>query len=648
MNKQDLIQKIKDVAGLSSRERSTIIELINTNQRYGLIWEEKPEKVEELLRQNLPILSENTGKIILGSGLSLIEQNRTNDLFESNSDDNYQISIPNHILIEGDNLHGLTALSFTHENKIDIIYIDPPYNTGNKEDFLYNDHYVDKEDTFRHSKWLSFMSKRLSIAHSLLKEDGVIFCSIGDDEVSQLILLFNKIFTEQNKLGVIARVAKTAGDKGSYFAPSKDYILAYAKNKTLLPDFKDSVDESLFKKIETEGNKKGEKYRDDVALYQASLDTRPNQRYYIQCPDGSYVLPPGETFPNEKKDGAKAVPIDGDGVWRWSREEGFETNKHLIVFKRTKKSPLLDEHGNRAKWNLYTKSYLNDRSEKGASPRDYLDSFINRKGADFIKLYDINFKYSKPLELIQHLIKITNKSSNITVLDFFAGSGSTLHAVMKLNDSDKGKRICILITNNENNICEEVTYPRCLRTITPYTNSKGQLMPYFPNNNLRYYKTNFVPSQNSETNKRLLTKASIDLLCIKEDCYTDITELNNFNATQCKIFSNNKNKYLIVVFHNRQQLQVYEKIIAFIKSLQHLVEKVKLYGFSPEKETLAEDFFQVADKVEVVPLPAAIYNAYRQTFKTIKLEKKHPIQTGEIDAQVQEDVTLLITEQDQQ
>ena len=163
------------------------------------MWEDKPEEVEEQLRENLPVLKEVKDKAII------------------NGEEH-----PNHILIEGDNLHALTALTFTHEGKIDVIYIDPPYNTGSKEDFIYNDHYVDKEDTFRHSKWLSFMHRRLKLAKVLLKEDGVIFCSIGDDEISQLTLLFNEVFTENNKLGIIARVAKTSGDKGSYFAPSKD------------------------------------------------------------------------------------------------------------------------------------------------------------------------------------------------------------------------------------------------------------------------------------------------------------------------------------------------------------------------------------------------------------------------------------------
>ncbi len=447
------------------------------------------------------------------------------------------------------------------------------------------------------------MHRRLKIAKTLLKEDGVIFCSIGDDEISQLTMLFNEVFTENNKLGVIARVAKTAGDKGSYFAPSKDYVIAFTKNKTLLSDFKDGVDESLFKKIETEGSRFGEKYRDDVAFYQSSLDPLRgcvNQRYFVQAPDGSLLLPPGNVFPNEKTDGSKLPPLTAeDKVWRWSVDT-YLKQKELLVFKQTKKSPLLDENGNRAKYNIYTKSYLNDRSEKGASPRDYLDQFINRKGADLIKQYDIDFSYSKPFELIQHLLKITNKSNDITVLDFFAGSGTALHSVMSLNEIDKGTRTCIISTNNENNICDEVTYPRCERTINPYTNKKGKEMPRFPNNNLRYYKSEFVSRETSLNNKRELTFLATELLCIKEDCYNE----ENIAIKDAKLFVNKKVS-LLVLFDDH----IIPDAIEFIKSYEG--PKIKVYVFSIGSDPYTEDFTEVLDKIELCALPDAIYKAYQ-------------------------------------
>ena len=135
MDKTALKHKIQTLEGLTNEEKSALLELLNKDKKYGLVWENKPEDVEERLRDHLPVLEEVKSRAIL-----------------SDSPD-----APNHILIEGDNLEALTALSYTHEGKIDVIYIDPPYNTGNK-DFTYNDDYVDKEDGFRHSKWLSFVS----------------------------------------------------------------------------------------------------------------------------------------------------------------------------------------------------------------------------------------------------------------------------------------------------------------------------------------------------------------------------------------------------------------------------------------------------------------------------------------------------------
>ena len=153
MNKQELIKKIKKISDISDKEKSYLIDLVNTKKKYGLVWENKPEDVEEQLRSMLPVFKEVKERAI-------ISEDKT---------------APNHILIEGDNLHALTALTYTHEEKIDVIYIDPPYNTGKEKEFKYNDKYVDLEDSFRHSKWLSFMNKRLRIAKKLLSEKGVIF-----------------------------------------------------------------------------------------------------------------------------------------------------------------------------------------------------------------------------------------------------------------------------------------------------------------------------------------------------------------------------------------------------------------------------------------------------------------------------------------
>ncbi len=213
MNKHELAKKITTLEGLTNEEKSALLQLLRAQKKYGLVWEDKPEEIETRLADELPVLEEVTSRALI-------------------SDDP---TAPNHILIEGDNLEALTALSYTHNGKIDVIYIDPPYNTGEK-DFMYNDSYVDKEDSYYNSKWLSFMSKRLKVAKGLLKNDGIIFISIGDEEVSQLKLLCDDIFSCQC-LGVLPRITKAGSKQGTYFRPTKDYVLVYCNNISLISNY---------------------------------------------------------------------------------------------------------------------------------------------------------------------------------------------------------------------------------------------------------------------------------------------------------------------------------------------------------------------------------------------------------------------------
>jgi adenine-specific DNA-methyltransferase len=188
MSKYDNLSK-EELLRLVERQESEL-----KSKKYGLVWdsEREPEQVVLNCENNLPILKRVKGKEI-----------RTVD-----EDDN--------ILIEGDNYHALTVLNYTHKEKVDVIYIDPPYNTGNK-DFIYNDRYVDKEDGFRHSKWLNFMGKRLKLAKSLLKETGVIFISIDDHELAQLKLLCDEIFGEDNLItNICVKMSHLSGVKMSH------------------------------------------------------------------------------------------------------------------------------------------------------------------------------------------------------------------------------------------------------------------------------------------------------------------------------------------------------------------------------------------------------------------------------------------------
>lgn len=363
------------------------------------------------------------------------------------------------LYIEGNNLDVLKLLQESYLNSIKMIYIDPPYNTGS--DFVYPDSFMmelseyndgigyfdedgnvnferENNDTNArfHSDWCTMIYSRLLLARNLLRDDGVIFISIDDGELYGLKQMCDDVFGAANYVGTVTRISKTTSFRGNYFAPSKDYILTYAKSISSLPQFQDEVNnDSQFNKIETDGPRKGEYYRDDIAFYLSTLQTRPNQRYYIECPDGELVVPPGETMPPNGVDGDKAVPVDGDGVWRWERDQYLQ-KKHLLSFKKTKTSPLLNQNGEKASWNIYTKSYLLDKKEKGNIPRDIFEGYLNRNGTEELKKIGIPFSFPKPSKLVKYLMKISGVTNGDIVLDFFSGSASCAQAAMELNNEN--------------------------------------------------------------------------------------------------------------------------------------------------------------------------------------------------------------------
>lgn len=352
------------------------------------------------------------------------------------------------IYIEGDNLDALKLLQETYLGKVKMIYIDPPYNTGN--DFIYEDdfsisakdwpnvsgefdedmnHLVQNNNSNGrfHTDWLNMLYPRLKIGKDFLSADGIAFISIGEEELTNLMKMCDDIFGEVNRIAIVSRVSKTASNMGNFFSPSLDYILCYAKDINQAKKFKGDVDDSLYKKVEVEGARKGERYRDDVAFFQAGLK-HGGSRYPITCPDGEVV-----NTPDNKPWRANQTTFE-----KWNSDG-------IIVYKKTDRSPLIDEStGDQAHWNLYTKSYLKDRQETGTQPRNILTDFINRRGADLIKTFGIPFDFAKPVELIEFLAKVIN-APDAVIMDFFSGSATTAHSVMKLNSEDNGNRKVILV-----------------------------------------------------------------------------------------------------------------------------------------------------------------------------------------------------------
>ncbi len=439
-----------DYDNYSREQLLSLIKNADAKKHYGLVWEEDkvPENVVTECLEKIPVLKEIKKKNV-------------------NTDGN----LPQNILIEGDNYHALKVLNETHKGTIDLIYIDPPYNTGKKEDFMYNDKYVDIDDSYRHSKWLSFMHKRLTLAATLLNKKGAIFISIDDTEIAQLKILCNQIFGEDNFVAQFIRKNKTgSGHDSTQVAIEFDYMLCYAKNKTALKFEKQILDvenDPKYKLEDEHVKHRGKYYLRDLdykGSYSPSLD------YKLRMPDGSISLSGGK--------------IGKPNTWRWSKEK-VEWGKanDFIVFKKVKE-----------KWKAYIKQYqfvdnVNNKRERKLPYRAILE-FLNAEGSRELNnvVPQNNFRFPKPVGLIQFCIKLF-ADKNITVLDFFAGSGTTGHAVLQTNEADGGNRKFILCTNNENNICETVTYPRIKNLIRGYTINSKKINGIKAN--LQYYQTAF-------------------------------------------------------------------------------------------------------------------------------------------------------------
>lgn len=406
---------------------------------------------------------------------------------------------------EGDNLHSLKLLEKTHKGKVDVIYIDPPYNTGNK-DFIYNDEFVGREDSFRHSTWLSFLSERLRIAHKLLSPDGLIFVSIDDNEQAQLKLLMDEIFSEDNFIICMPRITKKSGKTTSAYAKNHDYILVYTKREQDIFVMEEHVDEAF--KYEDEYVRERGKYKLNQTLDYDSLSYSSSLDYPLEI-EGEIFYPGSSKELWEERQ--KGNHRRADWAWRWSKKLfQFGYDNGFVVIKRKKDGSA----------RIYTKTYLNakigkdsngnfvieyNKRVKATSSLEYIDNkYSNDNAKKDLSLFGLGdkFDYSKPVELIKKLIKAYYKNDAL-ILDFFAGSGTTAQAVLELNEEDGGSRRFIVCTNNENNICQEVTYQR-IKTVLTGRMASGSEYKKRVKGNLKYYRTDFVDKNSDELVDELL------------------------------------------------------------------------------------------------------------------------------------------------
>lgn len=634
MNKTELARKIQTLEGLSNEEKTALLELIRGHKKYGLVWEDKPEDIEEQLREDLPVLVERN-------------DDKVHSIISDNPD------APNHLIIEGDNLAALTELSYTHAGKVDVIYIDPPYNRG-ENDFKYNDTYIDKDNPFRHSLWLNFMSKRLKAAKALLRDTGIIIIHIDEHEYNALYLLLDEIFSSQNNLGsIIWNKMNPKGDaKGVasmheyivIFAKSKDIFLSQegtlmrqkpnaekilAKARTLFSKIgKRAIPDEIKKAVAPFGYSK-EVLKDFEVLYDLDLINKEFQNWLAASPFGKgekaykYISPSGRVFrsvsmawPNKEiapddywiplrhPVTGEECPIPSKG-WRnppLTMERLLGTSDVYEVAGLTIKGEIVFSRKKNGSLNIPERIYYLDENMSENVPSIYNDGSSDDT---LLKNLNISFEYPKTVSVASYLLKNIHPNARL-IVDFFAGSGTTLHAIMSLNAEDGGNRTGILCTNNENHICEDTTYKRNAQVILGYQNGKDDVAG-LTDNNLRYYRTEFLPRERSVKNMRALVEAATGLLCIKNDLYTKARfGGRKLNSRYARYFENGE-KRMLIIYEER----AIPFIVNIIKDMPE-GEKIKVYVFSHGSYTYDDEFAEMADRVTLCALPEAIYAAYKK------------------------------------
>lgn len=559
-NEKELLARIQDL------EKQ--IKNLKDRKKFGLVWENKPEDVVLACETQVPILKEVKSR-------KLVSDNK----------------LPTNVLIEGDNYHSLSVLNYTHKGMVDVIYIDPPYNTG-ATDWRYNNDYVDSTDQWRHSKWISLMRNRLVLAKNLLSERGVIYCAIDHYELFALGLLCDEIFGESNRLGVVTVIHKPEGRQfANFFSPSNEFMLVYAKNKAYA---------SLNQVILDDEQKDRFSQSDDQGLYYLKNFIRLTDGKYSlreNSPEGFYPIYVSKdltVFDVDKKPGYLEVfPITDRGVERTWKTFGDtfmkkvangnivakEENGKINIYEKLREDQVIKTHWNRKEYHAY---------HYGTK---IIEEILGVKKFDF----------PKSLNLLTDILKLSTRKNSV-VVDFFAGSGTTGHAVLELNKQDGGNRKFILCTNNENNIAEDVTYERLKRVIKGYKNKKGEKVESL-GGNLSYYKTDLVDIEKlqriSDESKIKITYQAGEMIAIRENTLNE-SEKNDW----WQIFENEDKKTAIYFKEDKAKLP------ELVKILEKENKSTVLYIFGWGKNEYKNEYSSKNIKVEDIPEP--IIEVYKE------------------------------------
>jgi adenine-specific DNA-methyltransferase len=545
---------------LSKEQLIDEIRRLKKRMKFGLLWEDKPEDVAELCKTKLPVLVDVQDKEISDG-----------------------TSMPTNILIEGDNYHALSVLNYTHMGKIDVIYIDPPYNTGAK-DWKYNNNYVDINDSYRHSKWLSMMSKRLKLAKNLLKADGVLICAIDDNEFYHLGSLLEEIFYNF-EIHCVTIVHNPRGIQGSNFSYTHEYAyFVFRKGLKIIGPRKLNEEEIYWSNLRNWGS---ESLRSDARNCFYPIFVKTNKVV------GFGDVPPNSFHPKkqtETKNGVQWVwPIDINGVerkWRYARQS-VETIKDILKVRKSDDRCEIEIGKDYGTVRTVWKDTKYDANEYGTK---LLHALVP----------DCDFNFPKSVyNTYDCIAPILSDRKNALVLDYFAGSGTTGHSVLMLNKEDHGQRGFILCTDNENKIAEDVCYPRIKKVIKGHKDYPD--ITDIPAK-LKYFRTDFVDAEPTDKNKKKLTEMATEMLCLKEGTFEKITNKKVF-----KIYRNT-NHYTGIIFDQMA-------IPNFKDAISKLKGKFSVYIFSLGDDSFEDEFKDIKQKVKLSPIPEVILRVYRRIFK---------------------------------
>jgi len=577
----------KDYSKLEKDDLLKVIEKLESRKKYGLIWDEEKtkEQFEKESENALPVLKEVKGKEIKTDPTK-----------------------PTNILIEGDNYHALSVLNYTHQGKIDVIYIDPPYNTG-KNDFKYNDNWIDENDAYRHSKWLSFMSKRLRLAKLLLKTDGIILISIDDNEMAQLKLLCDEVFGEQNRLSIHhlqVRYGNKSLNEKKDFQELLEYALIYAKDKYYFEANKTKEEYTLDKfNLEIKELKKPDK---SLEISGKKVDIFLAGSYSIIKKDQGDI----NLFKETWLSGSIYSGTGHGKTYQKIIENRVKTDGLSTIYKIYG----LGEDGLGYRYMINPQRASSTRGKMFTKvpivQKEALESGDSEIFKPIINFYDFspdfgNIRHEggvgfnsgkKPVKMLKQLINY-HKSKNAIVLDFFAGSGSTAHAVLALNQEDDGNRCFVLCTNNEENISTDVCYPRIKNVIKGYQSIEGL------GGNLKYYKTAFVKNSISRDDLKMrITRECTEMLCLREGIFDEVKAKPDYHIFE-------QNGRIMGIYYSMER----DSLAQLKKELDKMEGEKILYCFTFDPLGLDKNDFADWQGVSLEPIPQKILDIYEQIYE---------------------------------